>query len=329
MYTRRLFVATLALAGLLAGCAEVAYDPPVYLPEGRADLAVPLRRVGPTLFARVSLDGRDAGWWLVDTGSSANVADLATAQRLGLRMQGDSLAESAAGYTRVQHAAVGELRMGEMTLGPHRLWVADLGTLTGALREPIGGVLGSQAFARLPVTIDYAAATLTFHRRDGFAPPAAELLEIRRVYNTPRIRAVVNGTYAGWFLVDTGSTAGVNLQPRFYADKPELVPPKELQVTEVYAVAGSVAQSIRSRLVSFDFGPWRLRNVPATLGLTEATESEDIRVGHVGGLILSRFRLTLDLQEGRLWMVPNPSRWPRMDAVVRAGRTIDPAGSPR
>jgi predicted aspartyl protease len=58
--------------------------PVLHLPEGHDQETIPLARAGGWLLARVSINDKDAGYFMVDTGATMTVIDQDAAAKLGL-----------------------------------------------------------------------------------------------------------------------------------------------------------------------------------------------------------------------------------------------------
>jgi predicted aspartyl protease len=122
------------------------------------------------LYVPVSVGGAPAVWFILDTGASETILDLATARRLGLAVSGKRLVQGAGAGGSVQgDAGTVRLRVGSVPLTVQAR-VLDLAGLLGPTsgRAP-AGIIGSQFFREHFVAIDFRARTILLF------PPGADL----------------------------------------------------------------------------------------------------------------------------------------------------------
>ncbi len=288
----------LLTATALAGC----WRPTVQLPPGRPSVAVPLERAGDALLVRVRINDRDAGRFLVDTGAEGNLIDREVAAELGLPWVWRLNAAGVGGRGPMPVRSVRSMQLGEVTVESHILGEIDFAPISDALGVPTSGVIGDATFSRTPVTVDYRAATLTFHDPSRFRPPpGVEEHAMRVADGQPYVAGVVNGRYMGWFLLDTGYTGAVELTPAFTRRHPELLPGEDARIHTVVGVAGRVRR-LTGRIESFTLMGHHLGPVEAEFlvpGETQRSTAGEIGVVPAG--ILRNFRLTFDFAGKRLW----------------------------
>jgi predicted aspartyl protease len=112
------------------------------------------------------IDGRDAGWFALDTGASACAIEAAVAAQLGLPELGRRFVRTADGAAGAPYRRAGALRVGPATLRALLLLELDLQAFARAAGAPLAGVLGYDLFRRAVVALDAAAAV-------SIAPPGA------------------------------------------------------------------------------------------------------------------------------------------------------------
>jgi ankyrin repeat protein len=263
----------------------------VQLPPGEASVVLPLTHAGAWLCTKVSIDGKDAGWFVIDTGSEFTVVDTDPAMRLGLKRL------KSIGSANV--ATCQELKVGPLTSSPGIICTGDLARISSIARFKVGGLLGSDFLASHPFTLDWRAGTLTMYRRDKFTPPAGiepRALQLRSGF--PSVKATVAG-FTGWFMLDIGDLAGVTLDPRcrwatFWRTPVEHWSQDSesdvrgttsgfATVTGPNEILGTNTEALRVRCYETDL--WTKR----FLG------------GRIGSEYLSQWRLTFDYSSGRLW----------------------------
>ena len=133
---------------------------------------VALQRGGSLLFVPVTINGKDAGHFVVDTGASNTVIHTELADELKLPKVADATITGAGGSLEATIRQARSFKLGEYEVGRHRIAATDLSVWSQMLGVPIGGLLGQSALASQPFTLDYSAAKITFYDRSTFKPPA-------------------------------------------------------------------------------------------------------------------------------------------------------------
>jgi len=311
----------LLLVAAGAGCqpAYVTTHPAAALPPGKTDVTVPLAVGGHALLVRARANGRDAGYFLLDTGAPVNAIDGGLADRLWLlRYRKERLSDIGGGHT-CWARTLSSLALGELTLSRHAAVAPDLGLFGRALGADVTGILGSPLFSAVPLTIDYRDATITFHERAGFRPPAptyvgALPMQVRD--RKPYVQATINGTHEGWFLLDTGTTAALTINQAFAKAKG-----MALESRCDHKIAGPVGMLLcGSALVgSLEVLGQKFSDILCTTA--PGGEGEPAVAGLIGAGILRHFRLTFDYAQGRLYAQYRPP--PSVEQLARQPGGVD------
>jgi hypothetical protein len=260
-------------------------------------VALPFDRHDDLIFTRVRVNQSEPLWFVVDSGASRILIDRRRAQSLGLRPEGASSVQGAgAGRVPVEMVRGVSLSLPGLTLSDHDIWSIDLAGVTSTLGRDVDGILGYDFFARLVITVDYTARSLTIvgperYRDDG----KGATLPIEFDDKLPYVRGelVLPGevTIQDRFLVDSGSSDAV--------DHPAVkhIPSRSETTTGVglgTAGRGYLARGKAFRLAGFEVSD----PIVACCGGTEKTSKL------IGGAILSHFRVTFDYANSRLIIAP-------------------------
>jgi ankyrin repeat protein len=321
----KIYLLTICIAlhgSLVAGAekpANSALPRGLHLPERRAQVAVPIHRGGNLLFADVQINGKDAGFFMLDTGAVLNIIDPAAAAKIGLVGGKESgVAVGVGGAQRGKYIEVGSLRLGDddhfVTLGRHTMTAMDVSHLRRLFGERFSGLLGTPLWEKLPYTIDYQRSRLVFYDREKFAPPdGVAPVKLTMADGWPTVPAAINEHHTGRLLLDTGHEGGLDIAHAFVAKHRELFGAGKPQGVS-QGVGGQRADA-STRLKQLQLFGRRFPDVAATFRPAPhpGGNQPSAELGIIGGFHLRHFRLTMDYREGRAW-----PRW-QPDDPLRGG----------
>jgi len=309
--SRRAFVAT-TLALSATGCQTLralrdgdGLAPGTFALRGSETVAFTLS--GNHIYLRAML-GKTPYAFLFDTaGAAAIVPEVQRA--LNFEVTGTAQVHGAGDAAQnAQIVRVPELSFGGLTYRNGSFLVLPLAFLPA---EPLpglrfGGLLGREFFETLVTTIDYEKSRLIFDEPAGFrADPSATVLPLALIDGHPNVRVAVGGDW-GQFDIDAGSRAGVTIS-RLFANSSGLS--KELGRTIDVIVAhgvGGIVTGSAARATSLTLGNLRLDRPPVLIADSSGGAFANANLaGNIGGEILRRFRLTLDVQNAKLYLRPN------------------------
>lgn len=265
-------------------------------------VAVELKRIGNYIFAPVKIDGKDGGWFFIDTGAGATCIDSSLAKRLKMKKFGRVDALGVGGHGSVGFHRAGELRVGDLIQRDLILVGLDLSSISEALGFEVGGILGYDLWSQMPFTLDYDTLMLTLHHPDHFTVPAEVVTyPIYLIENIPTVQGIVEDRDEGLFRLDTGSGGSLDLHAPF-VDAHQLLAGRELK--EAQAVGYGGGQKHFSGQVS-SFSLLGVRFDSTDTGFSQAEAGVFLQTdtaGNVGGGIISRFHLTFDYRHERLYL---------------------------
>ncbi|NJL71235.1 MAG: hypothetical protein HC888_06300, partial [Candidatus Competibacteraceae bacterium] len=268
----------------------------------------------------VKINGRSAGFFLLDTGSNISVIAADASKMLGIKPGEASLAIEGrdVGGTAKVDLAVGPLKIKDCPIG-----ILDL-TPIQKFSKPVIGILGADVLGKIPFTLDYREACLVLHNPSRFSPPedarAFDLLIVKHqrgpgleipdvLVGTPAVMGGVNG-YELTMVLDTGLSRGVFIGRSDASKQParigRLIPPFR-EATVLANQASDMHEFDLSRLdvlgklwadVQYAMTP-----VPSDEALTD--QERETRFSAIGGTLLREFRLTFDIPHKRLWVSPS------------------------
>jgi len=325
MLSRRLFVTT-TLALSAAACQPFrGFAQGAHLAQGtlalHGSVTVPFVLAGNHIYIRAML-GKTRYAFLFDTGGVAAILpDVQHALHFEVTGEAQVHGVGAAAQS-VEIVRVPEVSLGNLTYRNGSFLILPLPFLP---QEPLpglrfGGLLGREFFESLVTVIDYQDAKLTFYERGSFRADANALaLPLALIDGHPNVLAAVNG-HVGHFAVDAGARGGLTVAQSF-AESSGLL--KELGRTIDVVVAQGVGGAVTgtaARATSFALGSVRMSGPPVMIADSRgggAFANAEV-AGSIGGEILRRFTVTLDVPNATLYLRPN-SRIAQPFAFNRAG----------
>lgn len=259
-----------------------------------------------------------AGSFLIDTGADGMIIDSAFARRLGLEPSGVVSLER--NYSTEQ---AGTVVGSQVRIGP-KLWsgvpfaVLDLSTLSRMLEVPIVGVLGTDLLGAMTVRLSYSSATARVITDIGNSSPVA----LRKVRNRYFVPARI-GPSTFDMLLDSGTNMTA-ISNSAWRTLPSSWKPNGL--VEGIQSSGSPPGSLIACIPALFWGDRAphervLRDFPLRVIMPSRSGSfaDATFAGILGGDILERFEVTLDLQHATMYLKPDPEYRPQPYEFVTVG----------
>lgn len=191
-----------------------AYAPPQSrvptFPASRTEVLVDYDPVAGLIVVPCQLDGKPARF-LIDSGSTSSIIDVAAAKRLGLQTAGSARVEGAAVLTGTA-ARVETLDVSGIVLKPFVMEAVPLNLPGPIARNHIDGVLGYDFLAQMVVRISGERAQIRFIQATSFSyKGTGSVLAMDEADRVPRIQATIGNNDKATLQVDTGSDASLVL----------------------------------------------------------------------------------------------------------------------
>jgi membrane-associated protease RseP (regulator of RpoE activity) len=286
---------------------------------------LPIRYGERHLWVKVSIDGRPAEDFLIDTGASVSLLDSAWAASHGIATEGRMQAVGAGATGDVAFASVGSIRVA----GPDGDGVEIAGQKVAVLAlnrfvapffwRDAAGVLGYDFISRFVMEIDYDNGTLTLHDPKTFTYAGkGTAVPITLAGSIPVVKAKIDGQYEGQFRLDVGSGSTVDLHSP-YVKKHGLHEKLGKTIAVMGGGFGGTFTSHIGRLKSMEIGPYSWKDPLVILSGAErgGLASEDF-AGNIGNEIFERFKCTFDYEHRMLYLEPG-KRYTKADRFSRAG----------
>ena len=227
--------------------------------------------------------------FLLDSGAGQSVLNLATAQRLGLKLGARETVQGVDGSCPAYRVEGLAATVGRVAV-PRRMLALDLRSVGAACGMHIDGLLGADFFREHVVQIDFAAQKLRLLSRDEVSTGAgvAQAVPLARRNDALCFRVGVNGGAPQWMRLDTGCSSAL-----------EWVTGNGFSRSDAgisVAATGGSGRCIETEVL---LGAERVNAVKTGVHRQPMFPGE---AGLVGNGLLSQFRVTVDASGGRLWL---------------------------
>lgn len=282
------------------------------LESSRGLEALPLLMGRGQIFTRsVSINGTAAGVFAIDTGMNISMIDESFAKQLGLRQDIPGLT-TANDRRRFNFFKVDTISLGRFRLQNHIMYGGKITQRYYKFKEPVVGVIGNDVLSKLPFTIDYENLILTIFSRDKFKPQgkAFDLKINNQLKNlglyseanpdagTPIISASINKNLAVELMLDTSEEDAVILRAH------EALKHKNLKgsymIPRIFHKNGGSQEQYSANISSVTLFDQEILQEERNFILFPSPGTPVLN-SQVGSSILSRFKITLDYENKKVW----------------------------
>ncbi|MCP4573720.1 MAG: hypothetical protein GY838_15280 [bacterium] len=257
------------------------------------------------VLVRPVIDGRESGWFILDTGADAHVISPRMADSLGLVAFGDYEATGTGGTVRIAMRQAARIRVGPLTMENPILAEIDLsGIIPG-----VEGIIGYPLFRRAVVEINPAGSGLPVRvfPLGGYPEEVPVWHDLLLVGRHPFVVCGFEGENEGLFLLDTGHRLAATFSTRA-VDQLGLLRKRKTWKASGSGGVGGQAKKRRGKIEWIEIGG--VRFIGPTVDFSRAVHggfSNPYREGTVGMGLLCRFRLVIDYANGRMAFVHRES----------------------
>lgn len=303
----------LAFVSIVALCAagqgqSAKRDTAAKTHASQAVAQIPIELAGNEIFLRARVNGSEPLWFALDTGAGGSVVNTATAEALGLKLEGSHRARGAAGHAPSAIVRGVRLDIGGARLEDLSVQTIALTSIENAMGHKMDGILGSEFFRRYVVELDYEKLLVNVYEPAGFEyKGGGESLPLTFELNHPYVSAKVampgREPVEGRFVLDTGSNFPLILLDSFVREKRLNESNAKTLKTTGRGVGGEVAMPV-GRTGRLLLGSYSLEN-PVTSFPQSGWFAREGAAGNIGGAILRRFKVTFDYSRSRMVLEPN------------------------
>lgn len=248
---------------------------------------------------RATVDRRDVGWFLLDSGAGSSAIDVTVADALGLAGLGRTWVVTPTGGLGAGYRRGSTLTVGPLTIHDPLLVELDLASISSLLGVRLAGILGFDLFAQIVVRLLHEPLEVELFPAEH--DPAALWHDVRFQDRVPVLEAVLgadgNRLSSGLVALDTASSAPLRLQERIAF---ELGLKQRTVRRTVRGVSGAGSLGVRT-LPWIDVGGERFERVHALIsGSVEGSSSPMTTLGSLGWGLFRGCELLLDWPRRRI-----------------------------
>lgn len=245
------------------------------------------------------LDGRDMGWFLLDTGCGMDVIHTATADALGMAKIGKLKGAGVGGMADVRFRKGKILALGPVEIEKPIFAGLDLSFLSLSYGRKIGGLLGHGFLSRVLVELDMKNKELRLYEPGTWDERREDWQEIVFHNNGPGIVGELPGGRKGIFYLDSGAPGTVAFS-QYYIAKEELFGDGPVNRSMTGGVGGNVL-AYNGMIPWFAFGGHRFEDLGVTLvKADDGVMAERAVAGLIGNDLMGRFKLLWDVPGKRI-----------------------------
>ncbi len=271
--------------------------------DGPAQVEIRRARTGH-LLVRPKINGRDAGWFLFDTGAGAMIVSVSKATELGLPAFGKIPVGGVGGTASSAFREVASFELGPMTINKAIFVELDLNSIGRSLGENITGICGYDLLSRAVVILDAGKNLLELHNPDRFQLNGAEWQDVFIVTNHPHVKCRFEGDREGIFVIDTGAGWNVGFHTSA-VEQFKLLEGRETRSVSSSGIGGS-AQLQGGQIEWFEFAGERFEKLEVMFSQAKEGALVNPRIcGNVGAGLLRQFQIVFNYPQRKIAFIKN------------------------
>jgi hypothetical protein len=279
---------------------------------------VPLERTpSGHLLVRPKVDGRDVGWFVLDTGTGAGMAiHPKTANALKLPTVGEFMGIGAGKAFACPLRRSASFALGPITLSQTVFIQASQESwdlINKGFGREVAGTCGYDLFSRAIVELDVKRNLLMLHDPQAYQLTSGRWESLALNHKVPCVRCRFEGGREGLFQLDTGAANGDTQLVVFHApavERLKLLEGRKASPIKVGGVGG-IVEARMGKLDDFEVGGHRFTSVTGLFMLGhEGALADPYTIGTFGGGLLTPFNIVFDYPHRRIAFLETPADSP-------------------
>ena len=267
------------------------------------ELKVKRARTGH-LLVQSQINGKDAGWFIFDTGAGMSCVDKTVVQRLALPDAGEASAKGTGGTQSTRLRKVNSVAVGPVLVEDSTVVELDLSSIGAAMGEKIDGVVGYECFLGAIYEVDLDAAKITVHDPASYKLPEGQSWHtLSFVGRRPCVPGQIEDREAGTFLLDLGANSSITVHAPA-VQKLKLLEGRETKASMTGGVGG-IHAARAGTLKTLTLCGQTLQDIPAVFATSEKGIVADPGLqGSIGVGLLKRFHCIVNYRDKAIALLP-------------------------
>jgi Aspartyl protease len=264
------------------------------------DHTVQIKRIYDYMFVKPLIDGKDIGWFFLDSGADVMCMDIKVAKEQGFKVVGNDITAGVVAVVHLDICRSKTFQLGSTSFKDPTFYELDLAPFEKSFGIHIAGICGYDFIARNVMQVDPKGAKLILSDpRTAQLPSGPTYYPIVFNGETPCVPCGFEGDRSGLFALDTGSSSSVD----FFS--PAVVKLRLLEGRKSYGNqtggAGGTSESKQGQVDYFEVGGHRFTSPQVGFQITkEGAFASPYLDGNVGMGFLGNFKIIFDYPDGKM-----------------------------
>lgn len=248
------------------------------------------------------VNGKDVGWFILDSGAGAMVIDPRAADVLGLPKLGQLSALGIGGVVNSSLRKAKTISLGPMSVSNPIFVQLDLSAISAIFGVKIAGICGYDFISRAVLEMDLVEPSLKIFDPKTYSLSKGTWQEMWLHGKTPVVFAEFEGARNELFRLDTGANNALIVHTPT-VEKYRLLAKREISNTKLGGFGGFI-DAKSGKLAYFTLGGRRFENPKVDFSLAKTGPlSDPYTAGNIGQGFLRQFVLVFDYQKNRMAFV--------------------------
>jgi hypothetical protein len=249
------------------------------------------------------VNGKDVGWFILDSGADIVVIDPKIADDLKLPKVGKLPLVGVGGVTTESFRTIDDLKLGPATLKNTDCAEYDLSVFKRYFGVEVAGIIGFDMFRRTIISVDLDKPTVALYDPATFKLPAGDWTPTLFSTGNMALQAKMEGDRTGWYRLDTGAQGTVQFHAP-YVQKEHLLQGRTTSMAQEGG-AGGTSEARAGKIAWFELAGHRFENPDVVFSqATIGAFNDKYLAGNIGQEFMLPFTVYFDFGGSRVALAP-------------------------
>ncbi|MCW5946515.1 MAG: aspartyl protease family protein [Fimbriimonadales bacterium] len=260
------------------------------------------RAISGHLLIKPKINGKDIGWFILDSGAGALCIDSGIADREGLNKVGAIPVVGVGGVVLSSMRTANSIQVGQVSWTNPIFVEIDLAQIGQMLSVELAGIVGYDLMARGIVEMDTQQNFVAVHDPKSYTLSSGQWTTLHLDGKHPVVEARFEGDRKGLFRLDTGANNTLTFHTA-WVERYDLLKDRQTVATALGGVGG-MTPARQGRIEWFELGGERFENPSVTFSQSKVGPLSDAyTIGNIGQGFLRPFKLVFDYPNRRMAFV--------------------------